>query len=73
MSAKISGIDRAAAELANGRAWRAKEILSGRLRNSAYDAELFRLYAKVLNAMGDDNEDPAFSCSRVIAMVRPES
>ena len=42
-------------ELKRGRFWRAKEILSGRLASSGYDAELFGRYADVLACMQDDD------------------
>jgi hypothetical protein len=47
---------RADVEIAKGRYWRAKQILSGRIANSHYDAEIFRRYAVVLQAMNDDDE-----------------
>lgn len=44
------------AECAEGRYWRAREILAGRLSSSDYDPELFRRFADVLYTMGDDDE-----------------
>jgi hypothetical protein len=52
--------DRAEEEIANGRLWRAKEILRGRLAASEYDAQLFARYAGVLAAMQDDDEAGRF-------------
>lgn len=43
-------------EIAQGRLWRAKEILRGRLASGGYDADLFARYADVLAAMGDADE-----------------
>ena len=43
-------------EIANGRLWRAKEILRGRLANADYDPARFAQYADVLAAMHDDDE-----------------
>lgn len=43
-------------EIANGRLWRAKQALQGRLRDATYDTTLFRRYGDVLAAMRDDDE-----------------
>ena len=56
MAVPISTSERASREVALGRYWRAKEILSGRLRDSAYDPQLFEQYASVLQAMHDQDE-----------------
>ena len=45
--------ERVDAEVAEGRLWRAKEILQGNIRTLGYDAELFERYGRVLLAMGD--------------------
>ncbi len=70
MSAKNSGLDRAADELAKGRAWRAKEILSGKLRDAPYDADLFKAYADVLLAMRDEREASSDRAFRAAAPSR---
>ena len=48
------------AELARGRLWRARELLAARVANSGFDPELFRRYAAVLQAMGDQDEAGRF-------------
>jgi hypothetical protein len=48
------------AELADGRLWRARELLAGRVAASDFDPELFRRYAAVLQAMGDQDEAGRF-------------
>lgn len=57
MAAEYSLID---AELAEGRLWRARELLAARLAKSDFDPELFRRYAAVLQAMGDQDEAGRF-------------
>lgn len=47
-------------ELAEGRTWRARELLAARVVASSYDPELFRKYAAVLHAMGDQDEAGRF-------------
>lgn len=39
--------------IADGKLWRAKEILQGRLASQYFDTELLRRYGEVLLAMGD--------------------
>lgn len=48
------------AELADGRLWRARELLAARVAASNFDPELFRRYAAVLHAMGDQDEAGRF-------------
>ena len=45
--------ERVDTEVAEGRLWRAKEILQGNIRTLGYDTELFERYGQVLLAMGD--------------------
>lgn len=47
-------------ELAEGRVWRARELLAVRVLTSDFDPELFRRYAAVLQAMGDQDEAGRF-------------
>lgn len=47
-------------ELAEGRAWRARELLAARVLTSDFDPELFRRYGAVLQAMGDQDEAGRF-------------
>ncbi|MBM3967691.1 MAG: hypothetical protein FJ308_21940 [Planctomycetes bacterium] len=55
-----STISRAAAEIANGRLWRAKEILGSSISTYGYSREVFRAFANVLLQMGDDLEAGKF-------------
>ena len=52
MPAKYEKFD---AEVAAGRLWRAKEILTGRLRDADYDPQLFERYGTLLHRMHDDD------------------
>lgn len=45
--------ERVDAELAAGRAWRAREILGGNIGTRGYDTELFERYGRLLLEMGD--------------------
>ena len=49
-------IERAKAEEAAGRAWRAKEILGGNVRQASFDAQLYREYGELLLRLGDQME-----------------
>ena len=53
---KVVDYSRIDAEISNGRLWRAKEILTGRLASSNYDPALFGKLAIVLDGMRDDDE-----------------
>jgi hypothetical protein len=55
-----STISRAADEIANGRLWRAKEILGSSISTYGYSREVFHALAKVLRQMGDDLEAGKF-------------
>jgi hypothetical protein len=46
-------IEKARAEIEQGRLWRAKEMLQGSLGNFGYNLELYEEYGKVLLLMGD--------------------
>jgi hypothetical protein len=46
-------IEKARAEVARGRLWRAKELLQGSLGNFGYNLELYEEYGSVLMQMGD--------------------
>lgn len=48
------------AELAEGRLWRAREMLAARVATSGFDPDLFRRYAAVLQDMGDQDEAGRF-------------
>ncbi len=52
--------DRIDEEIENGRLWRAKEMLRGRLASAVYDAALFARLADVLARMHDDDEAGRF-------------
>jgi hypothetical protein len=47
-------------ELAEGRVWRARELLAARVASSDFNPDLFRRYAAVLHAMGDYDEAGRF-------------
>lgn len=47
-------------ELAEGRLWRARELLAARIATSDFDPHLFRRYGAVLHAMGDQDEAGRF-------------
>lgn len=47
-------------ELAEGRLWRARELLAAHVLTSDFDPELFRRYGAVLQAMGDQDEAGRF-------------
>lgn len=47
-------------ELAEGRMWRARELLAARVLTSDFDPDLFRRYGAVLHAMGDQDEAGRF-------------
>lgn len=47
-------IQRALSAIAEGRLWRAKEILSSSIPQYGYSMELYRTYADLLYKMGDD-------------------
>ena len=53
MKSKISYQDRVEKALGDGKPWRAKEILQGRISSLPYDKECYELYGKVLLQMGD--------------------
>lgn len=47
-------------ELAEGRVWRARELLAARVLTSDFDPDLFRRFGAVLQAMGDQDEAGRF-------------
>ena len=47
-------------ELAEGRVWRSRELLAARVSTSDFNPDLFRRYAAVLHAMGDQDEAGRF-------------
>lgn len=47
-------------EIAEGRVWRARELLAARVAKSDFDPDLFRRYAAVLQDMGDQDEAGRF-------------
>ena len=55
-----STISRADDEVANGRLWRAKEILGSSISNYGYSRDILRALATVLLQMGDDLEAGKF-------------
>lgn len=57
MADQFADID---AELAEGRMWRARELLAARVLTSDFDPDLFRRYGAVLQAMGDQDEAGRF-------------
>ena len=46
-------LDKAQAQIEQGRLWRAKEILQGAIRSESYDIQLFEIMGVVLLKMGD--------------------
>ena len=53
-------IDKVAEAIAAGQLWRAKEILSGRVRSRSFDPDLFEELGRVLLKMGDELEAGRF-------------
>ena len=58
-------------EIASGRAWRAKEILEGHIRNSPYSPALYERHGQILLSMQDTlNAGRFFFLSGVFLSVR---
>ncbi|MBL7224225.1 MAG: hypothetical protein ISS72_10250, partial [Candidatus Brocadiae bacterium] len=56
MGQKATWQERVDAAIAEGKLWRAKEILQGNLRTRGYDLELYERFGQVLLEMGDTLE-----------------
>ncbi len=57
---KIPAPQRAREEVAGGRLWRAKEILSGQIASVGYSPEVYAAYGRVLAEMHDSKEAGKF-------------
>lgn len=57
---EMKAIDRANKEIAAGRLWRAKEILSGSLMTYPFEPELYAAYGELLFRLGDMREAGKF-------------